>query len=284
MGFSMPFFPVYAAETLADGRFQGWSLDERGAWMTLLCYCWNDGSIPAGMTALSRLLHVESGEMARLWSAIGDRFVAIPGDPSRLTSPRLEDERDKAQTIGRIRSGAGKKGANARWHTEKRSHGKRMRQPSVSDAPANAVAMANDSTSPSPSPSPSQSQRSEQQPAPPSTLKPLGVHLQAQCPDLAALLSRAAVAVEVGHKATLWGEADGIIRQVGADPVLACWSAVSAKRGGESVPLAYLIHPMRDLVKRGAPSSRGPQPVSQDFSKTLDDVARELEAKHGRPA
>lgn len=31
-------------------------------------------------------------------------------------------------------------------------------------------------------------------------------------------------------------------------------------------------------------SGKGPQPVSQDFSKTLEDVARELEAKHGRPA
>jgi hypothetical protein len=278
MGFSMPFFPMYAAETLADGRFQGWTLEERGAWITLLCCAWNDGSIPASQTEIARLIHVtDSGDMARLWSAIGSRFSPAPGETGRLVCPRLENERDKAQVIGRIRANAGRKGANSRWSKAKSTHGKRMRQPSSCHAPANAVAIANDSTSPPPSPSHTEAASAQ------ATIKPLGVHLQGQCPDLAALLARATVPVEVGTRAALWGEADGIVRQVGADAVLSCWAASAAKRGGEgAVPLAYLIHPMRDLAKR--PAGRGPQPVSQDFSKTLDDVAREMEAKHGRPA
>lgn len=111
----LPWFPVYAAEMLADGRFQTWALEERGAWVTLLCYCWNDGSIPSSISTLARLLHVDTGEMSRIWSAISDRFAPIPGDPSRLTSPRLEAERDKAGQIAAKRADAGRKGATARW-------------------------------------------------------------------------------------------------------------------------------------------------------------------------
>jgi uncharacterized protein YdaU (DUF1376 family) len=160
MGFSMPFFPIYAAEMLADGRFQGWSLEERGAWVTLLAYAWNDGSIPAAHTQLARLLRVESGEMARIWSAIGDRFAAHPTEQGRLISPRLEDERDKAVQIGRKRAAAGREGAKARWGEKNRRRGKRMRLPSEThsgaDGSATAVAVAKNSTPPSPPPPPPQ--------------------------------------------------------------------------------------------------------------------------------
>lgn len=153
MGYRLPFFPVYAAETLADGRFQGWDLSERGAWLTLLCYAWNDGSIPASQTELARLLHLpDSGEMARLWSAIGDRFLPHPTEAGRLVSPRLEEERDHAEALGRIRSKAGEKGANARWDKAKPAHGKRMRLPVRPQCEGDGNAMANRCPIPSPSP------------------------------------------------------------------------------------------------------------------------------------
>jgi hypothetical protein len=144
MGYRLPFFPLYAAETLADGRFQGWNLEERGAWLTLVCCCWNDGDIPAAQSTLARLLGVGPGDMARLWSAIGDRFIEAPGKPGRLISPRLETERDKAEGLSKIRAEAGTKGAKARWDSEKPAHGKRIAKPSQTHGKANAVAMAND--------------------------------------------------------------------------------------------------------------------------------------------
>ena len=79
-----PWFPVYAADLLADGRVQGWTLEERGAWLTLLCFNWNDGSIPAANSSIARLLHIDTTEAGRIMSAIGDRFVPVPGAPDRL--------------------------------------------------------------------------------------------------------------------------------------------------------------------------------------------------------
>jgi hypothetical protein len=119
--------------------------------------------------------------------------------------------------------------------------------------------------------------------APPAKIQPLGVHIQGQCPDLVAAVQRAAeagVGVSVGRRAVLWGEADGLVRQLGADAVHAAWVQAAAKRAGDpgDVPLAYLIHPLRSLAAgRGRQGARGPQPVSQDYSKTLADVARERE-------
>lgn len=141
MGYRLPFFPLYAAETLADGRFQGWNLEERGAWLTLVCCAWNDGDIPAAQSVLARLLGVGPGDMARIWSAIGDRFIEAPGKPGRLISPRLETERDKAEGLSKLRAEAGTKGAKARWDSKKKVHGKRMAEPSQTHGNANAVAM-----------------------------------------------------------------------------------------------------------------------------------------------
>lgn len=161
MGYRLPFFPMYAAETLADGRFQGWNLEERGAWITLLCLNWNDGDIPSAPSTLARLLGVGPGDMARIWSAIGDRFSPAPGKPDRMVCPRLEDERDKAEALSLERSKAGKKGAKARWNSENPDDGKRMRLPRQTHGKANATAMRPQCPQPSPSP--------PSEPSPPST-------------------------------------------------------------------------------------------------------------------
>lgn len=137
----LPWFKVYAAETLSDERFQGWDVDERGAWFTLVCVAWREGSIPGDQGSLARLLHVDGSRMRLLWSAIGDRFTPHPDYPGRLTSPRLEMEREDAERVSERKSAAGRKGATSRWETAKRENGRRMRVPS----PGDAAVVANDS-------------------------------------------------------------------------------------------------------------------------------------------
>lgn len=154
MGYSMPYFPIYAAETLADGRFQSWSCEERGAWLTLLCLCWNDGDIPSSQTILGRLLHLDAVAMASAWSAIGDRFIEVPGKPGRLMSPRLEVERQKAENLSRKRALAGEEGAKGRWNKGNRKNGKRMPLPSEPHSDADGNSMAN-RCPPPPTPPPS---------------------------------------------------------------------------------------------------------------------------------
>lgn len=120
----LPYFKFYPAETIADERFAGWTLEERGAWLTLLLHAWVNGSIPSDEDSLSRLLHIDATAMRSLWRAIGDRFGATKNMPkNRVSSLRLELERSEA--IARAR--AGKTGAKHRWKKEKSSHATALR-------------------------------------------------------------------------------------------------------------------------------------------------------------
>lgn len=183
MGFDLPWFPIYAAEMLADGRFQGWNLEERGAWLTLLAYNWNDGDLPAGHSELARLLHVGPGDMARIWSAIGSRFCDVPGSPGRVWCERLEEERDKARQLSNKRAESGRKGATARWG-QSQDDGNRMPLPSQQHG--NRIANGCPLPSPSPVPSPKKKEasgeRSASPPSPPTT--PVGLWLSETWPDI----------------------------------------------------------------------------------------------------
>jgi hypothetical protein len=116
----LPWFKIYAAETLSDSNFQGWNQEERGAWFSLLLVCWREGSIPSDLSSLGRLLHLDGTDMRRVWSAIGSRFVEHLDHPGRLTSPRLEMEREEAERLFQKKSEGGRAGAmDSRWDRER---------------------------------------------------------------------------------------------------------------------------------------------------------------------
>jgi hypothetical protein len=138
---AIQWFKVYPAETLSDELFSGWTIEERGAWFTLILVNWREGSIPSDLTTLARLLHVDSSTMRSLWSAIGSRFVRHPDVPGRLTSPRVEREREAAEHLMKQKVEAGRKGANSRWSKEKVRNSSRMGLP----CDASADPMAKDS-------------------------------------------------------------------------------------------------------------------------------------------
>jgi hypothetical protein len=140
-GIELPWMKMYPAETLSDSNFQGWDISERGAWFTLVLVAWREGSIPSDQSAIARLLHVDGGAMRGIWSAIGSRFVEHPDYPGRLTSPRLEEEREEAIALHAQKSKSGKAGAISRWGAiRKRGNGTAMALPSQDDA----TALAND--------------------------------------------------------------------------------------------------------------------------------------------
>jgi uncharacterized protein YdaU (DUF1376 family) len=107
----LPYLKFYPAETLADERFAGWDMAERGTWFTLILHAWNNGSIPSDEGALARIARMKPAAFRKVWAAISDRFIPHPEQPGRLTSRRLEQEREEA----RAKSAAGRKGAESRW-------------------------------------------------------------------------------------------------------------------------------------------------------------------------
>lgn len=139
----LPWFKVYPSEALSDERFASWTLAERGAWFTLLLVAWREGSVPADPAALARLLHADATALQSHWQAIGDRFVEHPDHPGRLTSPRLEREREAGMKLLKKKSEAGKVGATSRWDKKKQKNGSRISAASS----RNATGMRFDSAS-----------------------------------------------------------------------------------------------------------------------------------------
>lgn len=260
-------FPMYATETLADDRFQGWTCEERGAWLTLVLTCWHVGSIPASPELLRRTLHMDAPTFRVVWEQIGNRFAQSDEDPERLVSPRLEKERAKANRIASVRAKAGAEGGKAK---ALRAHATSSNcQANAKQAPAVALAK------PAPTPTPTPTPRSEEATAA-LPLRPLGVHIQGNHPVLCeavAAASREGVGVEVGRQASAWGEAESLIGLAGGvAPVVAVWVEVAKRRSADTgrVPLAYLLPATRDLVKRGAaprPANGRPDPAVMDYSK-----------------
>jgi uncharacterized protein YdaU (DUF1376 family) len=106
-----PAFQFYVGDFLSDGNVGAMSLEECGAYIRLLCFCWREGSLPSHHKRLARLVGVPPGKFRRLWPAIVECFREQDG---RLIHPRLEKERQKQADYRRRQSQAGKASAAAR--------------------------------------------------------------------------------------------------------------------------------------------------------------------------
>lgn len=107
-----PAFQFYAAEYLADEHVQLMTLEEEGAYIRLLAFCWREGSIPQDITALSRLC---KGASTTVLTTVVKRFKPIENG-QRLVHPRLENERKKQQEWREKSALGGKASAHKRKH------------------------------------------------------------------------------------------------------------------------------------------------------------------------
>ncbi len=87
-----PAFQFYAADFLVDTAVRLMTLEERGAYITLLAYAWTEGGIPQGMVQLARLCEVSVVDMERIWPALAPRWQ-LRG--TFYVNPRMEKERQK---------------------------------------------------------------------------------------------------------------------------------------------------------------------------------------------
>lgn len=100
-----PSFQFYAAEYLADENVALMSLEEEGAYIRAIAYCWREGSIPADHDLLARLLKGASTTVAMV---VAKCFNQDPTNAERLVHKRLESEREK-QRLWREKSAEGGK-------------------------------------------------------------------------------------------------------------------------------------------------------------------------------
>lgn len=103
-----PAFQFYPDAFLSSTKVIAMSMTERGIYITLLCACWMDGSLPADMKSLARMVGMKETQFAKLWPHnIARCFYE---DAGRLVNGRIEVERRKQAEFRRRQTDNGTKG------------------------------------------------------------------------------------------------------------------------------------------------------------------------------
>lgn len=108
-----PAFQWYPKDFETDEVAACMSLSERGVYITLLGYCWLEGSIPDDASKLARLCRCSESELRRAWPAVSQKFT--PREDGRLLNSRLEKERESQREHSDRRKNASAIGNRKRW-------------------------------------------------------------------------------------------------------------------------------------------------------------------------
>ena len=91
---SVPAFQFYPKDFLTDERVRLMSHTERGIYITLLCMCWLEGSLPSDVHNLAKLVEVPIGRFQKLWDGHLSKCFRLTAE-GRLSQKRLDKERAK---------------------------------------------------------------------------------------------------------------------------------------------------------------------------------------------
>lgn len=106
----LPYFKFYAGDWLAG--VLSLSLEERGAYITLLAWSWEHGPLPPEKAKRARILGTTPSKLGTLWKTLGEHWQETDVG---FVNPRLERERGKLVEHRDALSKAGAKGAKRRW-------------------------------------------------------------------------------------------------------------------------------------------------------------------------
>ena len=106
-----PAFQFYPKDWLSDPDVVCMTMAQKGAYITLICYCWLEHKLYKNDDHIRNLLG-NARNWKTLWNGIKHKFE-IRGN--YLIHPRLEEERIKQEEYRKKKSNAGKKGTKKRW-------------------------------------------------------------------------------------------------------------------------------------------------------------------------
>ena len=126
-----PAFQFYPKDFLSDLNVQCMNMEARGIYITLLCNCWIENSIPDDPDIIQPLLNhgsTNDEHMMNQWKKISRCFYKKGG---RLFHKRLESEREKQKKYKKLQSDKGKLSGIARQKSDEPrfNHGSTTVQP-----------------------------------------------------------------------------------------------------------------------------------------------------------
>ena len=110
-----PSFQFYPRDWLASSSVRRMTLAERGAYIDLLAYAWQDGGLPDDDAEIARMLQVSISVWRKLARRVRPRFE---GQEGRLINARLERVRAEQAAYRERQAKAGRTGASKRWLTD----------------------------------------------------------------------------------------------------------------------------------------------------------------------
>ena len=134
-----PAFQFYPDKWLSDQKVTLMSPAGEGNYIRLLCYSWEEGSIPADRSAIVKLCKgIDGPEIDEALSC----FVKSKKD-GRLINKRLEKERNKLETNRKLKQRAGLDGARKRWQTHSTPISSAIAKNSSSSSSSSSTAVLN---------------------------------------------------------------------------------------------------------------------------------------------
>jgi uncharacterized protein YdaU (DUF1376 family) len=108
-----PAFQMYAADFYMDT--QELTTCEVGAYIRLLMVQWTNTSLPREIDRLATIAGMQMEDFKIVWPKLRKKFVDYGDGGSRFVNPRLVETRENLKKFKRVKSDAGKKGAEVRW-------------------------------------------------------------------------------------------------------------------------------------------------------------------------
>lgn len=131
-----PAFQFYPGDFQGDENVAAMTFEEVGVYVHLMCYEWREGSLPADLGRLARMLKILPADLTRMWELIGPCFEEHPDLPDRLRHPRLEKERRKQAEYREKKIRAGQASGSARRAKTQESNTDRTVLEHTSNTPA----------------------------------------------------------------------------------------------------------------------------------------------------
>jgi uncharacterized protein YdaU (DUF1376 family) len=140
----LPYYSMYPSDFDTDEKVRGMTDEEVGFFVRCLNHSWINGSIPADLDELARILQRDSKYVHRVWRRVGRCFVSPIDQQDRLVNPRQEEERALAEQ----KSEKAREKVNKRW--AKQHHKPYSGNAVVSDQydPGNTLQNQNQNTPP----------------------------------------------------------------------------------------------------------------------------------------
>jgi len=114
-----PAFQFYPKDFITDDKVAIMNLEDVGAYILLLSYCWENCGLPTDPDELKEMCG-NPENWQKIWLKVGRCFYEREG---RLHNRRLDEEREKQREWREKSSKGGKRGAKTRWGNKGKNKG-----------------------------------------------------------------------------------------------------------------------------------------------------------------